>query len=286
MSGVLADRVSELRSMETHGGSWMARRAVETLAELAEADAAAAEAMYDRLVEAAKELAASRPGVAAVAGASGRLLAAAHGHTHLPVDEFRRLVQAEAAGLVGARDRASRSIAIQLRPRLEDAFVLTISASATVREALLHTPPARVVCLVTAPHEEGRELARELADAGIGVELVPDADGVARVADASLILFGADTVYRDGSLLNKRGTLPLAEEATRVGVPTIVACEVIKLAPVDAPADLSDELGSFDLTPAAHIDEVVTEEGAYHSDGLGELVARTPFLHAGYALLS
>ena len=272
--------------MEMHGASWMARRAVETLAELADENASTSEALYERLVAAARELAASRPGVAAVAGASGRLLAAVHGHTHLQLEEFRRLVQAEAAGLVAARDRASRSIAIQLTPRLEDAFVLTISASATVREALLHTPPAQVACLVTEPHEEGRGLVRELADAGIQVELVPDADGVRRVADASLVLLGADSVYRDGSLLNKRGTLPLAEEATRVGVQTVVACEVIKLAPVDAPADLSDELGSFDLTPAEHIDEIVTEEGAYRSDGLGELVARTPFLHAGYALLS
>jgi translation initiation factor 2B subunit (eIF-2B alpha/beta/delta family) len=65
----------------------------------------------------------------------------------------------------------------------------------------------------------------------------------------------------------------------------VIACEVIKLAPVDAPIDLSDELGSFDLTAPEHIDEIVTEEGAYRSDGLGELVARTPFLHKGYALL-
>jgi translation initiation factor 2B subunit (eIF-2B alpha/beta/delta family) len=285
MSRVLAERVTELRSMETHGGSWMARRAVETLSELAEDDAPGSHALFESLVEAARELAASRPGVASVAGASGRLLAAVHGQTHLPLDEFRRLVQAEAAGLVAARDRAARSIAIQLRPRLEDAFVLTHSASATVREALLYTPPAQVVCTVTAPHGEGRGLAQELADAGIDVELVPDAEAVQRVADASLLLFGADAVYQDGSLLNKRGTQALAEEATSVGVPTVIACEVIKLAPVDAPIDLSDELGSFDLTAPEHIDEIVTEEGAYLSDGLGELVARTPFLHEGYALL-
>jgi translation initiation factor 2B subunit (eIF-2B alpha/beta/delta family) len=285
MSGVLAERVSELRGMDMHGASWMARRAVETLSELAEEDAPGAEELYERLVDAARELAATRPGVAAVAGASGRLLAAVHGHTHLPVDEFRRLVQSEAAGLVSSRDRAGRSIAIQLRPRLEDAFVLTISASATVREALLHTPPARVVCTITAPHEEGRALAHELEDAGIAVELVADEDGVRWVADSSLVLLGADAVYRDGSLLNKRGTRPLAEEATRVGVPTIVACEVIKLAPIDAPSEPVDELGIFDLTPAEHIDEIVTEEGSFPSDGLGELVARTPFLRQGYALL-
>ena len=36
----------------------------------------------------------------------------------------------------------------------------------------------------------------------------------------------------------------------------------------------------------AFIDEVVTEEGSYSSEGVKSLVDRTPFLSQGYALLS
>lgn len=287
MTGVLAERVEELRTSRTHGGSWLARRAVETLAELAAEDAGTSDELVERLIAAGRELAASRPGVAAVAGAVGRLLAAADGQRHLPPDELRRLVEEEARGLIDARDRAARAIAIQLRPRLDDALVLTHSASATVREAFLHASPARVTCTVTAPYEEGRAFAEDLSAAGLAVELIEDEEAADALRDISLVLLGADTVYRDGVLCNKIGTSRIAAAANDLNVPTVVACEVIKLAPADAPARLDPELERLlDLTPAEHVDEIVTEEGAYTSDGVRSLVDRTPFLSKGYALLS
>ena len=63
-------------------------------------------------------------------------------HVQLEVADLQQLVRRGGESLVNGRERAGASIAIQLRERLEDAVVLTHSASATVREALLHTPPA------------------------------------------------------------------------------------------------------------------------------------------------
>ena len=63
-----------------------------------------------------------------------------------------------------------------------------------------------------------------------------------------------------------------------------MACEVIKLAPIDpgdAPALTAEE---FELTPASLVDCVVTEEGTVSPDEIGALVDRTPFLREGYAL--
>jgi translation initiation factor 2B subunit (eIF-2B alpha/beta/delta family) len=215
------------------------------------------------------------------------LLAAAQRQVHLPPDELRRLFQEEARGLVASRDRAAASIAIQLRERLSEAFVLTHSASATVREALLHTPPEQVVCTVSAPYEEGRPFAEDLRAAGLDVELVEDAHAEDALARVSLLLVGADTVFRDGAVINKVGTCRLAEAAQEEGVPTIVACEVIKLAPidsVDAP-ELREEREVFDVTPPELVDQVVTEEGTVRGDEVQPLVDRTPFLSEGYALL-
>jgi translation initiation factor 2B subunit (eIF-2B alpha/beta/delta family) len=287
MTLLVEERVQELRSARTHGGSWMARRAVEALAELTEETAVAtSEELLARLVDAGRELAASRPDMGAVAGAVGRLLATAHGQAQLPPDELARLVQEEARGLVAQRDRAARSIAIQLRPQLTDALVLTHSASATVHEALVHAPPALVYCTVSAPNEEGRAFSESLRDAGLSVELVEDERGPDVLGGASLLLLGADTVYPDGTVCNKAGTRELAEAAARHGVRTLVACEVIKLSPVDPPAEpaLSADRG-FDLTPPELIDEIVTEEGAFRSDEVRPLIDRTPFLSEGYRLL-
>jgi translation initiation factor 2B subunit (eIF-2B alpha/beta/delta family) len=261
----------------------MARRAVEALAELAAEPAASSDELLERLDAAGRELAATRRAMGAIAGAVGRVLAAAHHGAHLEPDELRRLVQEEVQGLVAGRDRAAASIAIQLADVLTDATVLTHSASATVREAVLYTRPERVLCTVSAPFEEGRAFSEDLRSSGLDVELVEDDDAVDALQRCSLVLVGADTVFRDGAVCNKVGTHPLAEEATRVGVRTVVACEVIKLAPIDAPDRIDDE--HFDVTPAVYIEDVVTEEGTFPSDEVRALVDRTPFLAEGYAIL-
>ena len=147
---ILGERVEEIRLDRRHGGSWMARRAVEALVAVADQDGSTGEELLANLLKAGRELAGSRPGVGAVAGAVGRVLAAAERNVQLEPEQLRQLVQEEAAGLIEGRIRAAASIAIQLQERLSEAVVLTHSASATVREALVHTPPERVICTVSS----------------------------------------------------------------------------------------------------------------------------------------
>jgi translation initiation factor 2B subunit (eIF-2B alpha/beta/delta family) len=287
MSG-LAATVEELRNDRNHGASWMARRAVETLLEVTEEPFDSSDALVSALVDASRKLAESRPGVGAIAGATGRMLAAADGHRYLDVDDLRRMVCEEGKALLDARDRAARSIAIHLQERLKDSVVLTHSASATVREALLHTPPTRVICTVSEPVGEGRAFSEELRSEGLNVDLVEDTEAPVALGDATLFLAGADTVFRDGTLNNKIGTTALAETAAARETPTVVACEIIKLAPIEAafaPEPSQAERSLFELTPPELLSEIVTEEGAVSPEGVGALVDRTPFLREGYALL-
>jgi translation initiation factor 2B subunit (eIF-2B alpha/beta/delta family) len=287
-AALLAQRVQELRDDRSHGASWMARRAVETLIELAEMEASSCEQLLDRLRGAGRQLAQCRPGVGAVAGAVGRVLAAAGHETHLDLEDLRRVVQEEAQALDDARRRAAASITIQLRERLDGATVMTHSASGTVREAFQQTEPAKVLCTVSEPVGEGRAFADEWRDAGFDVELVDDEDAPARVAGTSILLIGADTVFSDGTICNKVGTTPLAKAAAEAGVPTVVAAEVIKVAPVpgsQAPDFADIERSLFELVPPDLITEVVTEEGPFTPDEINALVDRVPFLSEGYALV-
>jgi translation initiation factor 2B subunit (eIF-2B alpha/beta/delta family) len=288
VDAALAERVQELRDDRSHGASWMARRAVETLAELTEQEAESCEALLERLQDAGRQLATSRPGVGAVAGAVGRVLAAAGHESHLELDDLRRVIQEEAQALDDARRRAAASITIQLREQLNGATVITHSASGTVREAVQQTEPARVLCTVSEPVGEGRAFVEELREAGIDAELVEDADAPGRVKDASVFLIGADTVFRDGWICNKVGTIPLAKAASEAGIPTVVAAEVIKLAPVpstQAPELADIEKSLFELVPADLVTEVVTEEGTFPADEIMTLVDRVPFLSEGYQLV-
>ena len=284
----LAATVEELKGDRSHGASWMARRAVETLLEVSQQPFDGSEALLQALIGAARELSESRPGVGAIAGASGRVLAAASAHRHIEIDELRRLIEEEGKGILDGRIRAAASIAIQLQERLKDAVVLTHSASATVREALVHTPPARAICTVSEPVGEGRDFADDLRGEGLNVDLIEDADAPAALDDATLFLVGADTVFLDGTLNNKIGTTAIAEAAAERKVPTVVACEIIKLAPIEAasaPEPSEAERTLFELTPPELLTEIVTEEGATATDCVGSLVDRTPFLREGYALL-
>jgi translation initiation factor 2B subunit (eIF-2B alpha/beta/delta family) len=284
----LAARVEELRADREHGASWMARRTVEALLAVAEEPVNSCEALLDRLIDTARQLAESRPRMGAIPGAAGRVLAAANGWRHLDVDELRRLIREEGAGILDSRMRAAASIAIQLNERVNGAVVATHSASATVREALVHHSPAKVICTTSEPIGEGRAFAEDLRAEGLNVELVDDDKAPEALAGAAVLLVGADTVFRDGTLCNKAGTTALARAAAGDGIPTVVACEIVKLAPIDAsdaPEPGPGERDLFELTPAELIAEIVTEEGVFRPEEIAALVDRTPFLLEGYSLL-
>ena len=262
----------------------MARLAVEALLDVAVQPAASTDEALERLLAAGRELAAARPAMGAITHAVGRLVASAHTASHLPPEDLQRLICEEGNGLIASRERAAASIAVHLAPSLRDALVLTHSASATVREAVVHTPPARIFCTASAPFEEGRAFAEDLRGEGLEVEVVEDDDVERALGTASLVLVGADTVYDDGSIRNKIGTRPLAEAARRVGVRTVVACELLKLAAVPPPS-LEDEPELRDTTPPEFLDEIVTEEGPVVPEDVRSVIERTPFLRDGYRLL-
>ena len=267
MDAKLAERVERVANDDSHGASWLAKEAVEAVADACE--------LGDDPLEVARAMVEARPAMGAIAGALGRVLAS--GRSLEQVAE-------EARALVAARERASKAIAVMLVPYLEDVgVVMTHSNSATVREALVHTPPGRVVCTISEPVGEGRELVEQLREAGITTDLVSDEDASHAVETVDLLLVGADTVFRDGSLINKAGTRDLTKAASEANIPVVVACEVIKLAPVESCEPGEDR---FDLTPPDQIDHFVTEEGVFTPADIPALLDRTPFLREGYALLS
>lgn len=82
----------------------------------------------------------------------------------------------------------------------------------------------RVVATETRPYLQGSRLtAWEVSSAGIDVTLIPD-NAVAQVmaeGDVNAVLVGADRVARNGDVINKVGTYPLALMAREYHVPMI-----------------------------------------------------------------
>ena len=216
MATVLTERVAELRAERRHGGSWMARRAVEALAELAGEPAERATSCWNGST---RRAASWRPAGARWAVSPARSGACSRRRTRRPPppEELRRLVRRRRRPR-RRRDRAAAAIAIQLAPSLTDAFVLTHSALGDrARGASCTRRPEHVFCTVSAPFEEGRAFAEDLAPPGSTSSSSTTRTPIKHSPRLALLL-GADTVFRDGAVCNKVGTLPLAEAATRLGV--------------------------------------------------------------------
>jgi translation initiation factor eIF-2B subunit delta len=167
-------------------------------------------------------------------------------------------------------------------PLLADGnLVLTHAHSSTVRAALVNAHRAgrrfMVLCAETGPHFEGREMADELAEAGIAVQVLSDTQAVEAVPRVGLALVGAEHLTSAG-LVNRAGTAALARKAHAMGVPIYGLCGSEKFLPPaytlsSQPNQLHGNIWGagngpvkvggvlFDRTPLGDLAGVVTEQG-------------------------
>ncbi|GAB6148827.1 eIF2B alpha/beta/delta subunit family protein [Stetteria hydrogenophila] len=173
----------------------------------------------------------------------------------------------------------------------EGATVAAFSYSSSVEDAILEAR-GRVVGVVvfeSRPGGEGVHLARRLRRAGIPVELAPDALMLDRLSGVDVAMVGADTVTRDGCLVNKAGTRLLALAAREAGIPLVAVFESYKIHPHARCGGVRIarrtyeiegwgpvELPVFDETPPSLLGKAATEWGLHPwSPGLpGELHSR------------
>ncbi|MCO5193538.1 MAG: translation initiation factor eIF-2B [Anaerolineae bacterium] len=156
--------------------------------------------------------------------------------------------------------------------------LITHSYSSTVLKTFsaLRRHDVRAIVTESRPLYEGHQMARQLTQWGIGTTLITDAQLGLAVADADVVLVGADTVLADGAVVNKVGTYLLALAAHDKGVPFYVCCESFKQADTTQPhleAMPPKELAApdlphlavqniyFDVTPARLITGWIDENG-------------------------
>jgi len=145
----------------------------------------------------------------------------------------------------------------------------------------------RVIATETRPYLQGSRLtAWELAEAGVEVELIPDAAVAQVIAGGKVdaVLVGADRSARNGDIINKVGTYPIAVVAGEHGVPFYVlvqppgklqsgAAVEIEERPVSELFELQGRsllkeridgrYPAFDVTPARLISRLIDFDGNY-----------------------
>ena len=108
-------------------------------------------------------------------------------------------------------------------------FTLSETVLGVLREVHRRGAQFRVLVTESRPNNDGRVTARSLCDEGIEVGLGVDASVGELLAQADLMLVGAEAVLRDGSAICKVGTYPAALAARRSNVPVFVLVDTMKL---------------------------------------------------------
>jgi translation initiation factor 2B subunit (eIF-2B alpha/beta/delta family) len=167
--------------------------------------------------------------------------------------------------------------------------VLTYSNSTTVIAALRyaydHGRIRRVLLSEARPAYDGRPQALALLAYGMTVEYSIDMALFERLAEANVVVVGADAVFPD-HLVNKLGTHALARLAQLQGIPCFSLCAANKFLPTaatallrimehpgqevwpEAPDGLAISNRYFDTTPLTLLSGIVSDQGSYTPEAL------------------
>ena len=262
-----------LRTDAEHGSGYISIRAMEVVRDAAGVLSAAEDRTDDEwaaIAEIADEVLDARPSMAALANRVNRILWRASD------DRSAATVESIAIEEIQTALRADERAASQAGSIVDDATVLTLSRSGTVLPALT-SGPERVIVAESRPAREGIGVAERVSDAGTDVTVCVDA-AIAHVLATEpidAVLLGADTVLRDGTLVNKVGSRAAAIAAATEEVPVYVVTATDKISPARTPTledgpkneiydgdrriDVSNP--TFDATPPRYLTGIVTEDG-------------------------
>jgi len=257
----IAKAVAAIQQDREHGARELALEALRALG-------SATSASPQELRQAARSLALARPMMAAVANAVAAAWVAIRekGNSLEPLAELIRRLE-----------ETPRRMAEAGRGLLPTGTLMTYSYSSTVIEVLGQIRPYRAIVSEARPLNEGLRTARRLAEQGISVTLITDAQMGLFVREAEAVVVGADSIFPDGSLVNKIGTRLLALAAREAKVPFYVVAETLKVSALSAPKRFVAEEGDrkevsretwlqvrnvyFEVTPARLVTAYISDEG-------------------------
>jgi len=269
-------KVAQLSEDRVHGATFIGSEAVGLLSEAAEAsDARDTDTLFSNLLLVGLRLRRVQPAMANVWNLTGRLLQTVDQHRAggALFQDLQRLIREKSAQILEevaqASEDASRN-AVKLLP--QGGTVLTHSnSSAVLRSLELGFKGGlgfKVYATESYPGMEGRQLAKELITYGVPVTLITDTSVGSILQEVDMVLVGADSVLKDGSLVHKFGTRAIGIAAKKHEIPFYSSCETAKFSTQDFLGDRPEISTLFDSTPPEVISSYITEEGQIAPDGV------------------
>lgn len=278
-------RIRAVKNDLDSGASVLARKALADLMDYAEeCQIDSASGLYHELMNLSQSLRLARPSMAALENAMLRW------QDQIPEEMSH--------WSLGAARETAVEVAQQLEKSMEDAqrhavqalvdvikpgmTLMTHSCSSSIMALFKRLKGEgkafRAIITESQPGMEGRKLARYLDKLEVETLYITDAQMGNFVMQADRVIVGADSLLRDGTLVNKTGTKLLALAAQDAGVPFVVLADSFKHS-ASLPEDVIleamavDELDLpglhhveahniyFDLTPGRLVDVWIDEYG-------------------------
>lgn len=251
MNDLRGDLLRRVRDNLQDGASHLARIALDSLAQYAQLPVDDADELRRELLSFADELGAVRPSMTAIHN-----LVARWRQSVVDDDGDLETLRAHAIDQANAvRTWADAATDATVRTAItgigDRRRLLTHSISSTVTRVLTRVPRQGLNAIVTEsrPGQEGWNLAATLAQEGVHVTYITDAQAGAFVAEADCVLFGADAILTNGALVNKVGTRMIALAAREAGVPVYVCAESFKCTDQTPDTVMLEEKSGSELKP-------------------------------------
>jgi len=200
--------------------------------------------------------------------------------------------------LINQIKSSSEKIAKNFVKNVKDGYTILTHCHSGVAVAALkaaardHNYKIKVYATETEPKLQGVKTARELAEAGVDVTLIPDSAVGFFMQDIDMVVLGSDAMRQEGNI-NKIGSYTIALVAAAHKVPYFVLGSTLKLdrrknftieerPPSEVYSELSALRGAsvrnpaFDLTPWKYITRVVTEYGTMTPGNILKLLKEKP----------
>ncbi len=282
--------VEDIRTMKIRGAGRIARTGARALAIAAERyRGSKLEEFMEYMDHVASLVRGARPTAVSLPNAVSYVMNRLKKAEVTSVEEARELVISEANKFIEYSIKAVKVIGELGAKRLEYGDVIMTHCHSTAAVSVLTAAHEMgkinlVYVKETRPKMQGLITARQLADAGLDVILIPDSSVRYYMKKVSKVVIGADTVAANGAVINKIGTSMVALAAKESRVRVYVATETYKFSPqtvvgelvpieVREPTEIVSEEWLrrnpnvkvynpvFDVTPPEYIDAIITEKG-------------------------
>jgi len=246
----------------THGALDLALDGLKALAEYTE---------QTDIHRAALAFASSRPSMGPFPNLAARFLALVKSGY-----DYKEVIQALRAEIINSTNRSVELAAAKLRGMNR---ILAHSKSRSVYETILtwakDVKNPEVVVTESRPKNEGVVLAGNLAEKGLKVTLITDAQMAHFIPTCDAVLVGCDAITPSAEIINKAGTRLAVLAAQAYGVPAFAVAQSFKIVPggwlvpieEQNPDDVLNNKSFsvrnviFDCTLASDFTAVVTENG-------------------------